>query len=142
MPVHRNDFLYDCGRFNDKVSDQLSKLGADMRFFWFCVALDILALPGLALVIMQTLGANLPRTAVYLSVLVTIVSFISQTVIQLLMLPVLQNSGARHELKSDALAESTYHNSLAVENQLNRIEAHLGISAPTVAVPTDIEATD
>jgi hypothetical protein len=126
MTTHTNDVLAD---IDTRVSDSLSALAASMGFFWFCVALDVLALPGLVIQIMQVTGAQLPHWAVVLSVMVIVAAFLSQTVIQLLMLPILQNSANKVQAHAEALAEATYRNAEASENMLAELlkrapEAH------------------
>ena len=94
------------------------------------LALDILAVPGLVLVIAQTLGANLPHTAVYLSVMVTVVSFLSQTVIQLLALPVLARQNDLQQIAGD-------RREALLLKLVEELCEHEG-----VAVPSDCEGTD
>jgi len=118
MATHAKDVSED---IDTRVSDYLSTLGASMGFFWFCVSLDVLALPGLGIQIAQVFGASLPHWVNQLSVLVIVAAFLSQTVIQLLMLPVLQNSANKTQAHSDAVAEATYRNADAAEKMLEEL---------------------
>lgn len=118
MATHARDVITDV---DTRVSDYLSALGASMGFFWFCVALDLVALPGLGIQIAQVLGASLPRWVNGLSVTVIIAAFLSQTVIQLLMLPVLQNSANKVQAHAEAVADATYRNAVAAEEMLEEL---------------------
>jgi Na+-driven multidrug efflux pump len=118
MATHAKDVIAD---FDSRVSDRLSALGASMGFFWFCVALDLVALPGLVIQIAQVFGAHFPSWVSGLSVLVIIAAFLSQTVIQLLMLPVLQNSANKVQAHSEAIAEATFRNAEAAEKMLEEL---------------------
>lgn len=118
MATHAKDVSED---IDTRVSDYLSTLGASMGFFWFCVSLDVVALPGLGIQIAQVFGASLPHWVNQLSVLVIVAAFLSQTVIQLLMLPVLQNSANKTQAHSDAVAEATYRNADAAEKMLEEL---------------------
>ena len=134
MAVHADHILAewhdDCApalaRFNERTGEIVTDVLGSMTFFWFCACLDLLALPGLFVVIAQTLGAKLPPWTVAVSVLVVVVSFVSQTVIQLLALPALQHAGNVSQKRADARAEATYRNSLAIESML----ASLGATIP------------
>jgi len=118
MATHAKDVMADV---DTRVSDRLSALGASMEFFWFCVALDLIALPGLWIQVAQVLGASFSRSVNALSVMVIIAAFLSQTVIQLLMLPVLQNSANKVQVHSEAIAEATYRNAEASEKMLEEL---------------------
>ena len=118
MATHPNEVIAD---IDSRVSDRLSELGASMGFFWFCVALDLIALPGLVIQIAQVLGATFPHWVTSLSVMVIIAAFLSQTVIQLLMLPVLQNSANKVQAHSEAIAEATFRNAEAAEKMLEEL---------------------
>lgn len=85
------------------------------------MSLDVVALPGLGIQIAQVFGASLPHWVNQLSVLVIVAAFLSQTVIQLLMLPVLQNSANKTQAHSDAVAEATYRNADAAEKMLEEL---------------------
>ena len=115
MATHAKDVIQD---IDTRVSDRLSALGASMSFFWFCVALDVVALPGLVIQVLTLFGASFPHWVSALSVLVIVAAFQSQTVIQLLMLPVLQNSANKVQVHSEAVAEATYRNADAAEKML------------------------
>ena len=128
MAVHRNDIIEewkDCetslSKFNSKTGEFVTNLLGSMGFFWFCVTLDVLALPGLFIVIASTLGAKLPAWSVLLSVMVVVVSFVSQTVIQLLALPALQHAGNIAQRHADALAEATYRTAVESEKRQKEI---------------------
>lgn len=115
MATHANEVL---ASIDTRVSDNLSALAASMGFFWFCVVLDLVALPGLVIQIMQVSGVVLPHWATTLSVMVIVAAFLSQTVIQLLMLPILQNSANKVQAHAEAIAEATYQNADASEKML------------------------
>ena len=115
MATHAKDVIKD---IDTRVSDRLSAVEASMGFFWFCVALDVVALPGLVIEVMQLFGVSFPHWVSALSVMVIIAAFLSQTVIQLLMLPVLQNSANKVQVHSEAVAEATYRNADAAEKML------------------------
>ena len=74
---------------NDRVANRMAAAFSSMTMFWTCAALDVLAIPGVVATVLTVLGHSLPHLFVYLTVMVTVVSFLSQTVIQLLALPVL-----------------------------------------------------
>jgi Na+-driven multidrug efflux pump len=118
MATHARDVIADV---DTRVSDRLSALGASMGFFWFCCALDLIALPGLVIQISQVFGATFPHWVNALSVMVIIAAFLSQTVIQLLMLPVLQNSANKVQAHSEAVAEATFRNAEAAEKMLEQL---------------------
>lgn len=113
--------------FNRRTGEKLSAVFGSMGFFWACVSLDILALPGLVLTVAAALGAKIPQWAVGVSVLVIVVSFLSQTVIQLLALPVIQYSGNIQQEKTDHLAEASFHNSKESEQMLIALLEHQGL---------------
>lgn len=118
MATHARDVVRD---IDTRVSDRLSAVGASMGFFWFCVGLDVVALPGLVLQIVQVFGVSLPRWISGLSVTVIIAAFLSQTVIQLLMLPVLQNSANKVQAHSEAVADATFKNAESAEKMLEEL---------------------
>ena len=123
--------------FNRRLGMRIASLLGSMGFFWACVTLDVLAIPGVVLLIMQTLGVKLPAWAVPVSVMVTLVSFLSQTVIQLLALPVLQYSGNLAQQAADARSEATFRNSVDAERMLKAL-----LDAHKLPVPDGVELTD
>jgi len=138
VTVHAYDVIAD---IDTRVSDRLSTLGASMGFFWFCVALDLLAIPGVGIQIAQAFGATLPKWVSALSVMVILAAFLSQTVIQLLMLPVLQNSANKTQAHAEAIANATFLNSQADTAALGRIEALLQRTPAVVPDTADAKET-
>jgi low affinity Fe/Cu permease len=88
-------------RFNDWLTQKVGDILGSMYFFYFCVVLDLIELP--------------PVIKAHSSI--TWVSYLSQTVIQLLALPALQ---AYQNLQANS------HN--AIHDKLDAIHDHLGIS--------------
>lgn len=128
MAVHAKDILAESRkperattRFNHAAGAAITRVLGSMVFFWFCVFLDILAIPGLVLTVMSTLGQPIPHTLLFISVGVIVVSFMSQTVIQLLALPVLQYSGNLSQIAADARAEATFRNTKDSESRLETV---------------------
>jgi hypothetical protein len=125
MAVHAKDVMAESHRgesaatkFNRVAGAAITRVLGSMVFFWFCVFLDILAIPGLILTVMATLGHPTPHSLLFIAVGVTIVAFLSQTVIQLLALPVLQYSGNLSQEAADARAEATFRNTTDAETRL------------------------
>ena len=139
-------------RFNDHVSDSLAAILGSMWFFWHCVSLDVLAIPGLIIQVLNLLGVQLPRWVVAISLVVVVVAFISQTVYQLLALPILQNSGMRSAIKAekhreemDARAEARHDKQMEAATRreflLMRLVEEL-CEHEGVCVPDEVEGTD
>ena len=115
--------------FNRRTGERLSGVFGSMGFFWLCVCLDVLAIPGLVLTVAAALGVKVPSWAVAVSVLVIVVSFLSQTVIQLLALPVIQYSGNLVQEIAGHLADATYHNSHESAEMLIALMENAGLDA-------------
>ncbi len=107
-------------RFNTAVGERVTGVLGSMWFFWFCVALDAFAFVGLVLATSATW-----RTGGLFAVGLLWVVFISQTVIQLLALPVLQFSGNQASIKADARAEATFRNASEAEHNVLKVLTHL-----------------
>jgi hypothetical protein len=144
MPVHAKDLAKkkrilkrEPESFNRRTGAKLASVFGSMGFFWICVCLDILALPGLVLTVASSLGVKVPAWAVAISVLVVVVSFLSQTVIQLLALPVIQYSGNIQQELAEALADATYQNSSESAEMLIALMEHAGLDASKYKVAAD-----
>lgn len=107
-------------RFNTSVGERVTSVLGSMWFFWFCVCLDAFAFIGLVL----ATGATWRNGGLFAVGLLWVV-FISQTVIQLLALPVLQFSGNEASIKADARAEATFRNASDAEKNILKVLAHL-----------------
>jgi hypothetical protein len=126
MAVHAKEILAESHtqetgmeKFDRRAGTAIANVLGNMKFFWFCVVLDILAIPGLVLTVMYTtFGHVIPASLAFISIGVVVVAFLSQTVIQLLALPVLQYSGNLSQIAADARAEATYRNTKDSETRL------------------------
>jgi hypothetical protein len=129
MAVHAKEILAEShkqetgmARFNRRSGTAIANVLGNMGFFWFCVVLDILAIPGLFLTVMYTtFGHVIPASLAFISIGVVVVAFLSQTVIQLLALPVLQYSGNLSQVAADARAEATFRNTKTSETRLETV---------------------
>jgi hypothetical protein len=129
MAVHAKEILAEShkqetgmARFDRKAGTAIANVLGDMKFFWFCVVLDILALPGLVLTVMYTtFNHSIPASLAFISIGVVVAAFLSQTVIQLLALPVLQYSGNLSQVAADARAEATFRNTKTSETRLETV---------------------
>jgi len=87
--IHPRELLKKDKRFNNKLANILGNTLGSMGFFYFCVILDIAELP-------SVIKAN--------SVLIWI-AYISQTVIQLIALPILSTQANIQQKQSEAKAD-------------------------------------
>jgi hypothetical protein len=97
--------------FHDKLAVQLGKILGSMWFFYFCVLLDLAELPA----VIQSHSA------------IAWVTYISQTVIQLLALPILQVYQNLLQSINDAKADADHAALTHMMGELNSIQDHLGI---------------
>ena len=98
------------GRFNAWIAIRATNLLSSMYFFWFCVLLDI---SEIALI----LTGKLPLIALLITIL-------SQTVIQLLALPLLGASQKIISATQDERAEAD-HETLSALHELNKTQLQL-----------------
>lgn len=87
-------------RFNDWLATVLGNALSSMNFFYVCVVIDLVELP----------------PVVQAHNVITWVTYISQSVIQLIALPIL---GAQNKLQSENHQETIRH--------IKKIHSHLGI---------------
>ena len=106
--AHRVHGSGPIGRFNARTALLLTKSLSSMWFFWFCVALDLLELPAVIAV-----GS-----------VIAWITYISQTVIQLLALPALGAGQALMQAASDARAE-TDHQTLTALHEINKHQVEI-----------------
>lgn len=99
--------------FNNWLGNKLADGLSTMAFFWFCLILDIIE--GYA-IIKQTINSIQTHQGM-LGVIILWVSFISQTVIQLLALPLL---AFQNKQQTENHKETIRH--------LTKIHKHLGIT--------------
>ena len=97
------------GKFNDATARVVARVLSSMWFFWFCVLLDTVELVAL---IGQPFNA------------IAWVAFLSQTVIQLLALPVLAVMSDMQQRASDARAEAD-HRTLTALHTMNKTQLQI-----------------
>ena len=101
------------GKFNASIAVSATSLLSSMWFFWFCVVLDVIA-------VTLALTGKIP-------VLLLLVTIISQTIIQLLALPLLGASQNIIQAAQDAKALVDHETLMALkqinERQLQILEA-------------------
>ena len=90
--VHPKELLEKDKRFNNKLANILGNTLGSMGFFYFCVLLDI---------------AELPSVIKTNSVLIWI-AYISQTVIQLIALPILSTQANIQQKHTEAKADTDH----------------------------------
>jgi hypothetical protein len=96
------------GRFNAWLAVRATAVLGNMWFFWFCVILDLLELP-----------AVIASRSV-----ISVVTYISQTVIQLLALPLLQ-VGQRIISEAQDMRAETDHETLVALHRLSEQQIHI-----------------
>jgi hypothetical protein len=96
------------GRFNAWLAVRATAVLGNMWFFWFCVVLDLIELP--AVIASQSV--------------IGYVTYISQTVIQLLALPLLQ-VGQRIISEAQDQRAATDHETLVTLYRLNEQQLHI-----------------
>lgn len=96
------------GRFNAWLAVRATAVLGNMWFFWFCVVLDLIELP-----------AVIASKSV-----IGVVTYISQTVIQLLALPLLQ-VGQRIISEAQDQRAATDHETLVTLHRLSEQQLHI-----------------
>lgn len=106
-PPQRSDDSVDS--FNGRLADRITKVVGTMWAFYAFTALALVSLP-------TVLTTGDP---------VTIVSWVAQTFLQLVLLAVLQTSANRSGKAGDARAIATYNDAEAILHTLLEVERHL-----------------
>lgn len=104
--VHPKELVESKESFNTKVAKGLGSILGNMKFFWFCVLLDIAELPAMF--------SNFS--------LALLITYVAQTVIQLLALPVLQVYQNIITTLSDAKADADHVALTHIANAVDEIK--------------------
>lgn len=110
-------FLSQEQHFNSQMVNVMAKVLGAVGFIWFCILLDIGGFAGL---IYQTIQSINTHT----NLLITIelwVTFIAQSVIQLVALPVLQNYQNRQSAMQEAKAQADHLALTHIALQMDKI---------------------
>lgn len=97
--------LMDNETFSDRLAKKLGAVLGNMKFFYFCVLLDVAELPS----VLQHLDA------------IVLISYVAQTVIQLLALPVLQVYQNIITVTSGAKADADHQALTHIAHQVDKI---------------------
>ena len=125
-------------RFNEQTGLAITNVLGSMAFFWFCVILDFVAFTGLVLATPATF-----RIGGFFAVALAWVVFVSQTVIQLLALPVIQHSGNRTQEHQAAQEQATYENAVTANTKLDALLKEMDALLHAHAIlPTREEGTE
>lgn len=88
--------------FSDALVLAMASVLGAKRFIWFCIGLDVFGLAGLVYMTYQTIVRGGSFGVIALEVSLAASTFLAQTVIQLIALPVLQNYQNRQSAADDA----------------------------------------
>lgn len=100
---HPNDLKKNFGGFNSQVAQWVAKVLGSIWFFYFCIILDLAELPAVI-----SAGS-----------VIAWVTYIAQTVIQLVALPILQVYQNLQQEHNDAKAEADHQALVHLANELD-----------------------